>query len=113
MNTALRLLCSGVMAMALASVAGCESASYGVGVSYGYGGGYYPGYYPGYPGYWYDDDRPIVVTPPEDRPERPTTLPAQGVSTRPSIPSSRPSASTQPARTMSRPAPRPMPARRR
>ncbi|HEY4645214.1 MAG TPA: hypothetical protein VIH25_02935 [Steroidobacteraceae bacterium] len=111
MNGALRLLCSGVLGMGLASVAGCESASYGVGVSYG--SGYYPGYYPGYPGYWYDDNRPIVIAPPENRPERPTTLPASVPSTRPSIPSSRPPASTRPAPTMSRPPPRPMPQRRR
>ena len=104
MNSALRLLCCGILGMALVSIAGCESSgssSSSIGVSYGYGyGGYYGSYY-GNPGYWYDDDRPIVVNPPENRPGRPTTLPAQQPSTRPaqqpstqpSMPSTRPSAS--------------------
>ena len=87
MNSALRLLCWGILGMALVSIAGCESSgssSSSIGVSYGYGyGGYYGSYY-GNPGYWYDDDRPIVVNPPENRPGRPTTLPAQQPSTRPS-----------------------------
>jgi hypothetical protein len=104
-----------ILAIALLlPLAGCESngggsASVGVYGSYGYYSGYYPGY-----GYWYDDDDAVVIRPPEDRPERPTTLPSQ-------LPAERPSASTRPSTTstrsnsssMSRPASRPMPSSRR
>jgi len=89
------------------SLAGCESNGGGsASVGVGFYGSYYGGYYPGY-GYWYDDNDAVVIRPPEDRPERPTTLPSQ-------LPAERPSASTRPsttsrASTTSRPAPRPMP----
>jgi len=88
------------------ALCGCESnggGSMSGSVSVGYGG-YYGGYYPGYPppGYWYDNDGAVVIRPPENRPERPTTLPAHQ-------PATRPSAGARPMPTMSRPAARPMP----
>lgn len=103
---------------AVGVLGGCESASYGVGMSYGTGyyGGYYPHYYPGYPGYWYDNGRPIVVVPPDQkpgRPERPTTLPAPAPDRPTTLPATRPPASARPAPMPSaRPAPRPTPAPR-
>jgi hypothetical protein len=121
--------CAALLVGLLSALAGCESASYGVGMSYssGYYGGYHPGYYPGYPGYWYDDDRPVVIVPPGGRPdrpdhhERPTTLPAPAPD-RPSLPPARPPTarptpmpSTRPATrpaTRPMPPPRPMPRRR-
>ena len=97
------------------------STSVSVGYGYGgyYGGGYYPGYYPGgYP--------PVVVVPPDrpgngggagNRPDRPTTLPADvhGSSSKPApMPSSRPADVSRPtSRPSPRPAPRPMPRGRR
>ena len=99
-----------VLAIALLlPLAGCESNG-GGSTSVGFYGsyGYYSGYYPGY-GYWYDDDDAVEIRPPEDRPERPTTLPERPEQ----LPAERPSASTRPSTTssssMSRPASRPMP----
>ena len=114
-----------VFAMAATAIAGCASDSnYGgtttsmsVGVGYGgYSGGSYGGYYGGYP--------PVVVVPPDNigdggnvgnRPDRPTTLPAEvnrPAQTAP-MPSSRPSNVSRPtSRPSPRPAPRPMPRRR-
>jgi hypothetical protein len=86
-----------------------------VGMSYGYySGDYYPYYYPGYPCCWYDDGgRPIVVPPPGERPDRPTTLPAhpeQLPAERPANrPETRPAPATRPAAPASRPAARPAP----
>jgi len=109
-------------AAAMLALSGCTSDGYGgggstsVGVSYGYG--YYgPGYYGGY----YEPYPPVVVVPPDGRPERPdrpdggnrpTTLPAEvgGPSTRPANPPSRPATASRPtSRPTPRPAPRPMP----
>lgn len=99
-------------------VVGCSSdsgVSTSVGVSYGYGGYYGPGWYGGY----YDPYPPVVVVPPDQRPDRPnkpdggnrpTTLPA-GVSGPSSMPATRPSNVSRPtSRPAPRPAPRPMPA---
>ena len=73
-----------IVALALlVPVAGCESNGGGSSSVGFYGSyGYYSGYYPGY-GYWYDDND-VVIRPPEDRPERPTTLPSQLPAERPS-----------------------------
>jgi hypothetical protein len=94
---------------------GGADASVAVGYGY-YGGGYYPYYPPGYGCCWYDDGgRPIEVPPPGNRPDRPTTLPAQPSqlpAQRPSQPSTRPAPSTRPSTGASRPAPRPTPAPR-
>jgi hypothetical protein len=83
MNSLLRPFLGAAMALSLAALAGCESGNYGgsTSVSYGYYDGYYPGgYYPGYyPGGCCWDNDVIVVNPPdrpENRPDRPTTLPA-------------------------------------
>ncbi|MEY2921029.1 MAG: hypothetical protein RL261_2334 [Pseudomonadota bacterium] len=131
-----RLLFRSTAVMAVASIAvtlgGCASdggdssysgvsTSVSVGYGYGgyYGGGYYPGYYPGgYP--------PVVIVPPDrpgdggnvgNRPDRPTTLPADvnrpTTKTAP-MPSSRPPDVSRPtSRPSPRPAPRPMPRGRR
>ena len=105
---------------------GYGGANVAVGMSYGYYDPYYPYYYGGYPCCWYDDGgRPIQVPPPGERPDRPTTLPAQpgqlpaerpaarptpAPATRPATPAARPA--TRPA-TRPTPAPRPMGGRRR
>jgi hypothetical protein len=118
---------------ALSLVGGCASDDYGggggsvstsmhVGVGYGsyYGPGWYGGYYEPYP--------PVVIVPPENRPdrpdrpaERPSTLPADvgGASTRPTPAGAAPRPTTAPSRPSNvsrptsrpspRPAPRPMP----
>lgn len=94
----------------LLPLSGCESNGGGsASVGVGFYGSYYSGYYPGY-GYWYDDDDAVVIRPPEDRPDRPTTLPSEPSQ----LPAERPSASTRPSTTSrtsttSRPASRPMP----
>lgn len=115
-------------------LSGCASDDYGtsssVSVGYGYGGYYGPYYGPGYygPGY-YPPYPPVIIDPPDNRPERPdrpnggehpTTLPADlgGPSTRPTTrpstaPSRPPSASRPTSRPSPRPAPRPMPRGRR
>jgi len=107
-------------AVVMLALSGCTSDGYSgggvstsVGVSYGYG--YYgPGYYGGY----YEPYPPVVVVPPDGRPDRPdggnrpTTLPAEvgGPSTRPATPPSRPATASRPtSRPTPRPAPRPMP----
>jgi len=109
------------LALTLA-LAGCGSdsgvTSTSVGVSYGYGGYYGPGWYGGY----YDPYPPVVVVPPDHRPDRPdrpiggnrpTTLPAE-VGGGPSVAPSRPSNVSRPTtRPAPRPAPRPMPRGRR
>lgn len=124
-----RLVAAAVSATCLLLLSACASddgyGGYGgadtsVAVSYGYGyypGGYYPYYPPGYGCCWYDDGgRPIEVPPPGDRPDRPTTLPAQPSqlpAERPAQPSTRPAPSTRPSGGAStRPAPRPTPAPR-
>ena len=100
---------------------GGADASVAVGVGYGYypGDYYYPYYPPGYGCCWYDDDGHPIEVPPNgnrpDRPDRPTTLPAQPSqlpAERPAQPSTRPAPSTRPSTGMSRPAPRPTPAPR-
>ena len=97
---------------------GSVSTSVSVGVGYGsyYGSGWYGGYYEPYP--------PVVVVPPDERPdrpgngERPTTLPSE-VGSRPAPAGAAPRAETAPtrpsnverptSRPSSRPAPRSMP----
>lgn len=110
--------------VAMLGLSGCASDGYSnggvstsVGVSYGYGGYYGPGWYGGY----YEPYPPVVVVPPDHRPDRPnkpdgggrpSTLPADvgGASTRPAAPPPRPATSTRPtSRPSPRPAPRPMP----
>lgn len=102
---------------------GGVSTSVSVGVGYGsyYGPGWYGGYYEPYP--------PVVIVPPDQRPdrpsqlpERPTTLPADvggarptpagsaGVASRAQTAPSRPANVQRPtSRPSTRPAPRPMP----
>lgn len=100
---------------AVLAVAGCSSDSgvtTSVGMSYGYGSYYGPGWYGGY----YEPYPPVVIVPPDERPERPngdnrpTTLPADvghgGSSMAPSRP---PSVNRPTTRPSPRPAPRPMP----
>jgi hypothetical protein len=110
--------------VAMLGLSGCASDGYGnggvstsVGVSYGYGGYYGPDWYGGY----YQPYPPVVIVPPDNRPDRPnkpdgggrpSTLPADvgGPSTRPAAPPPRPATSTRPtSRPSPRPAPRPMP----
>jgi hypothetical protein len=116
------LACAATVAML--GLSGCASDGYSnggvstsVGVSYGYGGYYGPDWYGGY----YQPYPPVVIVPPDNRPDRPnkpdgggrpSTLPADvgGPSTRPATPPPRPAASTRPtSRPSPRPAPRPMP----
>ncbi|HET9694371.1 MAG TPA: hypothetical protein VFP48_08290, partial [Steroidobacteraceae bacterium] len=99
---------------------GGVSTSVSVGVGYGsyYGPGWYGGYYEPYP--------PVVVVPPEGRPdrpaqggERPTTLPSDVGATKPAPAGAAPRVQTAPSRPANvqrptsrpspRPAPRPMP----
>jgi len=114
-----RLLLPWVAVAAAFVVASCSSdsgVSTSVGVSYGYGGYYGPGWYGGY----YDPYPPVVVVPPDNRPERPnkpdggnrpTTLPAEVGGGPSSMAATRPSNVSRPtSRPSPRPAPRPMPA---
>jgi hypothetical protein len=109
------LVAVGTLLAAILALAGCSSSgvSTSVGVGYGYGGYYGPYYGSGYyPGYYYP---PVVIDPPNQRPERPnggdrpTTLPAYpgGATT---LPASRPPSASRPTtRPSPRPTPRPMP----
>jgi hypothetical protein len=127
-----RRICVLFSAAALAWLGGCASDSGGwgdpgvsssVSVGVGYGSYYGPGWYGGY----YDPYPPVVIVPPDgerppgagDRPERPTTLPAEVGGSAPKQYGAAPSAKTAPPRPASaprptsrpspRPAPRPMP----
>jgi hypothetical protein len=100
-----------LLAAALA-LAGCSSdGGVSTSTSVSYGGYYGPGWYGGY---YYDSYPPVIITDPdrperpENRPERPTTLPAEV--NRPSVAPARPATSTRPTtRPSPRPATRPMP----
>lgn len=108
----LTLVAAALVVSACGSDSGVTTTSVGVGVGYGYGGYYGPGWYGGY----YDPYPPVVVVPPDHRPDRPdkrpdrpTTLPAEvggGSSLSPSRPANVSRPTTRPS---PRPAPRPMP----
>ncbi len=113
-NDAGRLALIAIVVTGFAGLQGCGSddgVTTSVGMSVGYGGYYGPGWYGGY----YEPYPPVVVVPPDERPDRPngpdkpTTLP----STRPGGPSvapARPADLSRPtSRPSSRPATRPMP----
>lgn len=101
------LLLAGALALAGCSSDGGVSTS----TSVSYGGYYGPGWYGGY---YYDSYPPVVITDPdrpnrpENRPERPTTLPSDGggASVAPARPSTSQRATSRPS---PRPATRPMP----